>query len=440
MPPHNDGPDAAVTSASGRLVHRAFPWGAVLERPGVAPVLTMHLDAIADPADPAAPGMVELRIADEPGGALGRCAIADLHAAAGSGRVHLGDRTLRRPEPEDAALLTEPFLTLIGWQSKSDASWVARMRLHQSWYRTFRLRLPFGTGPNEPSPSEQDSDAKGPSDESAGKYGNMLTAVPAAEGRNFTSMVAYHQYRTRVDDGRPGVDPWRTTRNLLASQPMAFNLFGPLVDDRARELATAVLRSIVPDVHEVTHGEIERPSDALGDRTAFDVYFEYRRSDGTTACIAVETKLTEKFSQRAYDWDHYLASPGFDSAVWTTADPSTLGNLRWSQLWRNHLLARAESTRYRHGEPTVLVVHHPQDLACVKTVNGYRQLLRDRDRCRSVDIGTVLDAVRMASEPTGVPSWVEDFADRYLRLGLSAQLTKLHGVRYEDDARRAGMV
>ncbi|MFM8303197.1 MAG: PGN_0703 family putative restriction endonuclease, partial [Actinomycetota bacterium] len=280
----------------------------------------------------------------------------------------------------------------------------------------------------------------GPDEESTAKYGSMLTEAPAEAGRNFTSELAHGEYRARVADGRPGVDPWRTTRNLLASQPMAFNLFGPLVDDRNRDLATAVLRQIVPDVDQVTLGDIERPSDALGDRTAFDVYFEYRRNDGTTACIAIETKLSEPFSQKAYDWNHYLGSPGFDPAVWTTADPGALGNLRWSQLWRNHLLARAESARRGFDEPTVLVVHHPQDLACVKTVNGYRQLLRDRDRCRSVDVATVLDAVRTASEPTGVPEWVEEFADRYLRFGLSAPLAKLHGMRYEGDARRAGLV
>ncbi len=35
----------------------------------------------------------------------------------------------------------------IGPQSESDAAFTARMRFHQSWYRSNMLRLPWGTGP-----------------------------------------------------------------------------------------------------------------------------------------------------------------------------------------------------------------------------------------------------------------------------------------------------
>jgi hypothetical protein len=61
------------------------------------------------------------------------------------------------------------------------------------------------------------------------------------------------------------------------------------------------------EVSAVTSIEIERLSDALGDRTAFDAFVTYRRPDGAHACVAVETKLTEPFSQQAYDWTRYVA-------------------------------------------------------------------------------------------------------------------------------------
>ena len=56
----------------------------------------------------------------------------------------------------------------------------------------------------------------------------MLTERDAAAGLNFLSAEALAAFTERVEDPRPGVDLWRTSSNLLASQPMAFNLFGHL--------------------------------------------------------------------------------------------------------------------------------------------------------------------------------------------------------------------
>ena len=71
---------------------------------------------------------------------------------------------------------------------------------------------------------------------------------------------------------------------MLSSQPMCFNLFGPLVGDLS--LATRCMRALLPgEVGEVTEVRIEygpSPADEyLGDRTSFDAFVGYTRPDGS---------------------------------------------------------------------------------------------------------------------------------------------------------------
>ena len=99
-----------------------------------------------------------------------------------------------------------------------------------------------------------------------------------------------------------GVEPFRCRCNLLSSQPMAFNLFGPLVVDRA--LATGLVGSLLPgQVAEVDRIDIEwapRPKGQyLNDGTSFDVLIEATDStDGNRVAVGIECKLTEPFSAK----------------------------------------------------------------------------------------------------------------------------------------------
>ena len=109
--------------------------------------------------------------------------------------------------------------------------------------------------------------------------------------------------------------------------------------------------------------DIEHPSSALGDHTAFDVFISYSRSDGTPGALAIETKLTEPFSQKAYPWDTYVATEAFRTGTWNTSDTRKLGDLRWSQLWRNHLLCVAVALDNPDvGDVRMLVLHHRESL------------------------------------------------------------------------------
>jgi hypothetical protein len=399
-----------------RLLHEAFPWGALVTVEKGATFLSLDYRIAADlDPDPVDGDVVVVFFVREPtdnSHARRTVSRAALEQAAKTGALHFADRgSARQPEIEDLHLLADPERDFVGRQATGESGFIRRMRLHQSWWRTFRLRRPFGTGPYPTSTTP---------------HGNMLDESGDEAGANFLSDEARDAYKVRWEFTHEGVDPFRTRRNLMASQPMCFNVFGHL--DSHRDLAGQLFRELVgaDEVATVTGIEIERLSTALGDRTAFDAFVTYLRPNGKPGCIAIETKLTEKFSQEIYDWEHYLEQAAFATDVWKTSDPTLLGDLRWSQLWRNHLLGRAESTDKNLGPVSMLVVHHPNDTACDANVAGYCDLLYDSKRVMAVDLQRIHDILTAAAgdSPTHV-AWLADLADRYLNLRLSEPLDRL---------------
>jgi hypothetical protein len=237
------------------------------------------------------------------------------------------------------------------------------MRFHQSWYRAEVLGVPCGIGPRATSRTS---------------YGNMLCADDAARGLNFTSAPAFAEARARL--GAPRVEAFRLLHNLLSSQPMCFNLFGPLARDP--DLATRLARATWPWIRRVRavlleHAPAPAP-DYLGDGTSFDAFLDVEDADGARGFVGIETKLTEPFSPRRYDTPAYRRLSDDPTSPWRPDARDVLPAVAHNQLWRNHLLAVAmlkhRDSPYRRGE--VAVVHHPADARCATILAGYAALLR----------------------------------------------------------------
>jgi hypothetical protein len=398
------------------LLRTVFPWGAFVTVASGATFLSIDYQVAEEmEPDPVDGDAVVVLFVREPTDNSNTCPTVTrpaLEEAAKTGTLRFADGGhARQPEVEYLPALDDPERDLVGRQSKGESGFIRRMRLHQSWWRTFRLRVPFGTGPWPSSTTE---------------HGNMLDAAGDAAGLNFLTQEAGAAYAKRWAQTHEGVDPFRTRRNLMASQPMCFNVFGHL--DSHHDLATHLFRELLgaDEVGFVTGIEIERLSTALEDRTAFDAFVTYERPDKTPGCIAIETKLTEKFSQQEYPWAHYVEHPAFDETVWKTSDTALLGDLRWSQLWRNHLLGQAESTGKDLGPVSLLVVHHPNDADCDDNVTGYRELLHDDVRVMAVDLQRIHDILTTgAAGDADHQQWLADLADRYLNLYLSEPLDRL---------------
>ena len=303
----------------------------------------------------------------------------------------------------------------IGPQSASDSRFRARMRFHQSYYRSVVLGLPMGTGP-------------GP--RSTKRYGNMLASEDGARGCNFLTPEIFEVVKRRLEKGAGVVERYRLLHNMLSSQPMCFNLFGPLVNDA--ELATRLFAAAFPgEVDCVTRVAIEyAPQPAaeyLDDSTAFDAFVEYLRLDGSKGFFGVETKLTEPFSQKHYDRASYRRWMGAPDTPWLPEARDRAAAIEHNQLWRDHVLAEAlrlhPASPYSAGR--LLLVRHPGDHECAKTVAGYAGLLRPGQRS-FVDLP--LDELVSFWTPIAVGTanelWLAEFSRRYLDLAASEDAWK----------------
>ena len=94
------------------------------------------------------------------------------------------------------------------------------------------------------------------------------------------------------------MQPDRLWRNLLSSQPLCMNLFGPLSENHNDPRASLALSRVWPDISTVTGIRYEwspgrRDPRFLGNGTAFDVYIEYNATDGSPRFLGVEVKYHE---------------------------------------------------------------------------------------------------------------------------------------------------
>ena len=248
-------------------------------------------------------------------------------------------------------MVKEPSNRLnIGPQYAKDKPFTARMRFHQSWYRSEVLKAPYGTGP-KPSNTTW--------------FGNMLTLADGERGLNFHTPHIFEIAKRRLAMRKGIIDPFRLFCNMLSSQPMCFNLFGPLVDNL--ELATQLVQVILPgEIQTVSKVQFEyapeSARDYLNDRTAFDAFISFTRPDNQPGFIGVETKLVEAFSAKVYSsllynhWTEHNFSP------WPTEARTHLQSIDVNQLWRDHMLAvamqLAPGSPYSSGR--FILVYHPK--------------------------------------------------------------------------------
>ncbi len=298
----------------------------------------------------------------------------------------------------------------IGPQYEKDNLFTARMRFHQSWYRANVLNLPWGTGP-------------GP--ESSRELGNMLTGESATKGLNFLTPEIFTVAKRRIDETRGTVDVYRLLHNMLSSQPMCFNLFGPMVTDH--DLATRVFGLILPqEVEKVINVAIEFAPEPeceyLNDRTAFDAFVEFVRPDGQRGFVGIETKLTEPFSQTHYDRPEYRRWVEQPNSPWPQENWCRLDNVLYNQLWRDHLLTVA--MREHPNTPYVcgyfMLVRHPEDTDCLQASQAYQQLLYPGENSfLDYPLDRLLTQMDLAILKKTEQHWLMEFKNRYTNLMLS---------------------
>ena len=141
------------------------------------------------------------------------------------------------------------------------------------------------------------------------KYFHPNLAADGLEAsRNFLYREIYEYARLRVRNKKPyeTINEERLFCNFLSSQPMAFNLFVPLMaiaqcEEGQKRLAWVVSSLLDKgnglSISRITEVGIEFIPDyyreCLNDKTAMDACFRYERADGGKGIIAIETKYTD---------------------------------------------------------------------------------------------------------------------------------------------------
>lgn len=285
------------------------------------------------------------------------------------------------------------------------------------------------------------------------KYGHLLDDAAREAGANFVHPAALAAAERRATKGK-GVDRARTFGNMLSSQALCFNLFGPLaLEPGGMDVARDVLAHYLPGLARVLSIEIEYtpPFEVFRDQRGragvdCDVLLEFEDSAGQRGVLVVEVKFVEEaFSRCGHrsqdsrdacpldvvigkDFSGCRYSMKNEFAYWQrTAEAGSLGlsfveqpgcpmgGPSW-QLWVNHTLAHVEATR-RGAARAVLGVCGPdgnEALAASSTIERYKQLAAEGTSVVFLALEGLLDRlVAVCSTREAWSPWAAALRTRY---------------------------
>lgn len=296
-------------------------------------------------------------------------------------------------------MITPEILTARCAALRGDNPWQQRARLLQSQWRERRGLAP-GTHRDQP-------------------LGSRITIE---DGRppalaNYLSPQAKKQVQTAVELSRTSgalLSRPRLWVDLLSSQPLCFNLFGPLAEDL--DLATAALRLVWPHIHQVTAVEFEwSPGrgdlNYTGNRSAFDVFIAYLGPTGRSF-LGIEVKYHEDLSGAPARDDNgrYPAIARRHGIFREDALPE-LQRLPLQQLWLDHLLALQMLASEHEGwqEGTFVLLSPTGNRPCTAAAQRYQRCLTDTSTFDTRRLEELIQALRM----TTTDEWIDELNDRY---------------------------
>jgi hypothetical protein len=200
-------------------------------------------------------------------------------------------------------------------------------------------------------------------------------------GCNFLNheIFEYAKYRIAYKKPYETIRKDRLFNNFLSSQPMAFNLFFPLIKIVESKNGQKKLAKIVTKLVDSNKNlNIDRIVEVgiefipyyyefcLNDKTAMDAYFRYFTTDGKKGIIAIETKYTDELGENqakkpALGIKTATERDGVAQLFTTKAKEKILsGETKLSQVFRNFLLT--ETVRlYENLDDSLSIVIAPKD-------------------------------------------------------------------------------
>lgn len=256
-----------------------------------------------------------------------------------------------------------------GNQCESDNALTRKARLLQSMYR-----VEIG-----------EEEGFGPTKATKRKYGNMISGGDVS-GKNFLMKETFEYAKERVANKRENetIDGFRLFNNLLSSQPMAFNLFHPLMlllkQDSA--VVTLAVRPVFRNfpVFEVTEIGLEFIPTPIenytNDKSAMDAYIRFVDNKGGKHIIAIETKYTDVLGMNEASHCEEQKQMLIDTGLFSADFEELLmgGKVKLTQIYRNLLLTERYRIKERLKDSYSVVLspkEHPSTEEEIKYVTDY---------------------------------------------------------------------
>ena len=219
----------------------------------------------------------------------------------------------------------------------------------------------------------------------------------------------------------------RMWNNLLSSQPLCFNLFGEFHYNL--ELATTFFKNLFPKridkVNSVLfeHSPCRGNKNFTGDRSAFDVFIEYKSHEGKKGFVGIEVKYVETLREGADKADTTYETHKKEYLRLATAEifkPESIENLKKSplfQIWRDHLLSISLLKNNLYEEGFFVFLFPKGNEECCNGVKQYTEQLafpQDLQEEKTGFYSRFLDDFIENLHGLVNQAWTKELKERYL--------------------------
>ena len=312
-----------------------------------------------------------------------------------------------------------------------DSEYRKACRQHQAWFRENVLKLAMGRnrsthqGVNE-TVEEFEHRRRTETDTAVLKTGDAVRLM------NF--VPAYHEEIRKALIERRGRIPTKDfglMNNMLRSEHIPWNIFVPMMSDMT--VASRCFSELFPqrDIKSISKWKIEYAPNTINDRSAFDVYVEYKTSTRKIGVIGIEVKYTEEGYPVGNKEFEMMRNPTSAYSVVTrisecfvNSDPMQFNNPDFIQLWRNHILGLAmlqqgkadyfdSLTLYPEGN-----LHFHSSDNHIGVIETYEKLLTDKgkDTFHAITYEELFKILRMYYTIDRNISWLDYLEKRYIKM------------------------
>lgn len=301
-----------------------------------------------------------------------------------------------------------------------------RVRLHQGWWRLNVLNQIAGDHPITKGETVCNTVLNG---EASGN--NFLT--PA------TLKIIKETLKNRTTEDGGKIETVRLYNNLLSSQPLSFNFFAELENNK--DLGLKILQIWWKDLTKLNHVlfEYSPPQNYTKDGSAFDVAFDVQFGD-KRGFIGLECKYTDTFSykpqkskkQRAIPFYGDIGNKNYNTflEVFNERRKSFKADYfdfvkskKYNQLFRNQLMAEAMLLNNNYQIVKTGLFCYENDKDAIKTGEEFQSMLADGTGIfTTITYKNFIEAVQQLNLTWEQREWTMLLWARYCGMQLSEEI------------------